>query len=269
MPDAALRVTLYQGPPSGGDVVGNLAAIAAAAAVAAAPRAVVLVTPEMSVTGYDIGDLVAERARPRDGEYFAFLSAAAAESGVAIVYGYPERAGDAVYNAVAFVGADGRLVAHYRKTHLFGEIDNTHFARGTELPVTFEYGGVPCGLLICYDVEFPEAVRRHADAGTELLLVPTGLMRPYDVVAERIVPARAYESQLYVAYTNRCGVEGGLEYAGLSTAVAPDGEILAVAGRAEQTLTFTASRAALHASRRVNTHLTDRRPELYGPAADR
>ncbi len=290
--DAVLRVAMFQGPMSRPGpatpttVAANLAAISAAARRARDAGADLLVTPEMSVTGYDIGSAAIELAQPRRGEYLDGLAAAAAETGVAIAYGYPElstsNAGESVvYNTVTVVGADGEVLASYRKTHLFGDIDNTRFAAGASLPVTFELNGFPCGLLICYDVEFPEAVRAHADSGTELLVVPTGLMLPYDLVADRIIPARAYESQLYVAYVDRCGTEGLsatapdpahsepahsdqlLHYVGLSTAVAPDGTILARAGRGEELVLFDASRPALRASRAVNTHLADRRPDLY------
>ncbi|MFC7753494.1 carbon-nitrogen hydrolase family protein [Tsukamurella soli] len=269
MPDTVLRVAMLQGPTSTPGpaspttVAGNLSAIAAAARRAGDAGADLLVTPEMSVTGYDIGAAAADLAQPVDGDYLDALATVAGETGTAIAYGYPERDGAAVYNTVTVVGPDGAILASYRKTHLFGAIDRDRFVSGDRLPVTFSLRGFPCGLLICYDVEFPEAVRAHADAGTELLLVPTGLMRPYDLIAEHIVPARAYESQLVIAYVNRCGTEDSLAYCGLSVAVAPDGEVLARAGRDEELLAFTASRAALSESRTVNTHLADRRTDLY------
>ena len=75
-------------------------------------------------------------------------------------------------------------------------------------PEIFEIGGLKAALLICYDVEFPESVRALALAGAELVIVPTALMQPFDVVAKTIVPARAYENQLFVAYANRCGSGG-------------------------------------------------------------
>ncbi|MDF0528788.1 carbon-nitrogen hydrolase family protein [Tsukamurella sp. 8F] len=263
MPDA-LSVALLQGPqshPGPPTVARNLAAIAEAARTARG--ADILVTPEMSVTGYDIGAAAADLAQPVDGSYHEAVARVAADNDLAIAYGYPERDCGRVYNTVTVVAPDGRVLASYRKTHLFGDIDRSRFAPGDELPVRFSYKGFPCGLLTCYDVEFPETVRAHADAGTELLLVPTGLMRPYDLIAEHVVPARAYESQLYIAYANRCGAEDSLEYCGLSVAVAADGEVLARAGREPELLSFTASRAALAESRRVNTHLADRRPDLY------
>ena len=129
--------------------------------------------------------------------------------------------------------------------------------------MTFPFGGLTCGLLICYDVEFPEAVRAHAGAGVDLLLVPTGLMEPFGRIAEQLVPARAFESQLYIAYVNRCGRERTLEYCGLSTGAAPDGTVVARAGRDEALEFFEADPATLAEARIVNTYLQDRRTDLY------
>lgn len=265
-----VTVGMYQGPEGLGpapDVARNLTAIDDAAARAADRGAQVLVTPELSVTGYDIGPAARELARPRGGEYHAAVGAIAARHGIAIVFGYPERDGDRVYNASAVLVPDGasgfREAAHYRKTHLFGDLDRAVFAPGDELTVQFPFGGLTCGLLTCYDVEFPEAVRAHADAGTDLLLVPTGLMEPFGLVAEFLVPARAYESQLYIAYVNHCGRERTLEYCGLSTGAAPDGTVAARAGKDEALELFDVDPDLLARSRAVNTHLRDRRTDLY------
>ncbi|CAM3612484.1 carbon-nitrogen hydrolase family protein [Tsukamurella ocularis] len=261
-----VTVGMYQGPEGLGpapDVARNLAAIDDAAARAAAAGAQVLVTPEMSVTGYDIGPAAAELARPRGGEYHDALAAIAGRHGVAVVAGYPELADGRVFNATTVVAPDGAELAHYRKTHLFGDLDRAMFEPGDELPVQFDLDGLRCGLLICYDVEFPEAVRAHAEAGTDLLLVPTGLMEPFGRIAEQVVPVRAFESQLYIAYTNHSGRETSLEYCGLSTAAGPDGDVVARAGRDEQLLTFTADPEALREARFANTYLRDRRTDLY------
>lgn len=261
-----VTVGMYQGPEGLGpepDVTRNLAAIDDAAARAASAGVEVLVTPELSVTGYDIGTAARDLARPRGGEYHAALAGIAARHGVAIVAGYPELDGGRVFNAVTVVAPDGAELAHYRKTHLFGDLDRAAFAPGGELPVQFDLGDLRCGLLICYDVEFPEAVRAHADAGTDLLLIPTGLMEPFGRIAEQVVPVRAFESQLYIAYTNHCGRETSLEYCGLSTAAGPDGDVVARAGRDEALLTFTAAPESLREARIANTYLRDRRTDLY------
>ena len=78
-------------------------------------------------------------------------------------------------------------------------------------------------MAICYDVEFPKLVRAYALAGAEVVLVPTVNMQPYTGIATRVVPARAEEHEIYVAYANRVGSEGNFEYCGPSCVVGPDG----------------------------------------------
>jgi nitrilase len=258
-----VRVALFQGPEHSGPVEANLAAIAVAAHSAADGGADLLVCPELAVTGYNLGAAVHDLAEPADGPLSRQLAAITRDTGIAVVYGYPERAPEGVYNATQAIDRHGQRLANYRKCHLYGELDAGLFLPGTTGVVQFTLDGLRVGLLTCYDVEFPEAVRAHALAGTELLVVPTGLMEPYGVVSERMVPVRALESQLFVAYANRCGVEGDLTYCGSSCVIAPDGTELARAGRHEQLLLADVDPAALHASRRLNTYLRDRRPELY------
>ena len=259
-----MRVALWQGPAETPDPEAGLAAVADAAARAAAAGARLLVTPEMSLTGYAIGaDRVAELAEPVPGPLTDRVAAIAAEHGLAIAVGLPVRTPAGVANTVVVVDSDGSLLAGYAKAHLYGDVDRDAFVPGDVGVVQFRLDGVVVGLLVCYDVEFPEAVRAHALAGTELLVVPTGLMDPYGHVGTVLVPARAYESQVFVAYTNRTGAEGEFVYCGASCVIAPDGTELARAGRGEALLLADVDPAVLTASRRVNTHLADRHPELY------
>ena len=259
-----MRVALLQGPAETPDPQAGLAAVADAAARAAAAGARLLVTPEMSLTGYAIGaDRVAALAEPVPGPLTDRVAAIAAEHGLAIAVGLPVRTPAGVANTVVVVDSDGSLLAGYAKAHLYGDVDRDAFVPGDVGVVQFRLDGVVVGLLVCYDVEFPEAVRAHAVAGTELLVVPTGLMDPYVHVGTVLVPARAYESQVFVAYTNRTGAEGEFVYCGASCVIAPDGTELARAGRGEELLVADVDPAVLASSRRVNTHLADRRPELY------
>ncbi|MDQ1703572.1 MAG: 5-aminopentanamidase, partial [Frankiaceae bacterium] len=219
---------------------------------------------EMSVTGYNIGARAAAAlAEPPDGPIFQRLGGVARANGLAIVYGYPERAGDQVFNAVQAVGPDGRSLGNYRKTHLYGDLDRSLFSPGDALVVQLHLAGLRVGLLTCYDVEFPEAVRAHALAGTDLLVVPTGLMSPYEIVSTLLVPARALESQLVIAYANRCGTEAGLEFCGSSCVVGPDGRDLVRAGAREELVHADVDLDALRRSRAENPYLVDRRADLY------
>ncbi|MGW5878901.1 carbon-nitrogen hydrolase family protein [Nocardiopsis terrae] len=262
MPEA-LRVALDQGTGRSGDPASSLDRLRERARAAAADGAALLVTPEMSMTGYNIGAEVERLAEPADGPLFRAVSRIAVDTGVAIVYGFPERADGNVYNAVRFVDATGASRALYRKTHLFGDLDRNLFAPGGELVVQVDLGGHRVGLLVCYDVEFPEAVRAHALAGTTVLVVPTALMGPDTSVATLLVPARAMENQIHLAYVNRCDTEGELDYVGLSTLVGPDGTELLRAGPTEALLVGDVDPAATEAARAEPSYLDDRRPALY------
>lgn len=114
-------------------------------------------------------------------------------------------------------------------------------------------------------MEFPENVRAHALAGTDLLLVPTAQMHPFQFVAESVIPVRAFENQMYVAYVNRVGAEGEFEFVGLSCLAGPDGVVRTRAGRGEELVRADVDPAFLKESRAGNPYLHDRRPELYGP----
>ena len=260
-----MRVALFQGPEQPGTVGDNLGRLRAAAGDAAARGARLLICPEMFLTGYNIGpDATRRLAEPVDGPSAQAAAAIAREHGLALLYGYPELAPDgSVYNAALLLDRDGRQLANHRKSHLFGDLDRSAFCAGSGAPTLAEIDGLRLGILICYDVEFPENVRLLALAGADFVAVPTALMEPYAFIPRALVPARAYENQVFMAYVNRCGREGELSYYGLSCIVGPDGIDLARAGEGEALLTADLEPERLAASRRINTYLRDRRPEVY------
>ncbi|MFE7931683.1 carbon-nitrogen hydrolase family protein [Streptomyces sp. NPDC057456] len=259
-----MRTALLQSSGRPGSVVENLKVLDEAADRAAAAGAGLLVAPEMFLTGYAIGDDIARLAEPADGDSADAVAEIAGRHGLAIAYGYPERHGETVHNSAQLISADGGRLANYRKTHLFGCFERDHFEPGGQPVVQAELNGLTVGLMICYDVEFPENVRAHALAGTDLLVVPTAQMHPFQFVAESVIPVRAFENQMYVAYVNRVGLEGEFEFVGLSTLAGPDGVARARAGRGEELVFADADPVALAASREANPYLKDRRPGLYG-----
>jgi 5-aminopentanamidase len=259
-----MRTALLQSSGRPGSTVENLKVLDEAAGRAAAAGAGLLVAPEMFLTGYAIGDDIARLAEPADGDSADAIAETATRHGLAIAYGYPERAGDTVHNSAQLISADGTRLANYRKTHLFGCFERDHFTPGEQPVVQAELNGLRVGLMICYDVEFPENVRAHALAGTDLLVVPTAQMHPFQFVAESMIPVRAFENQMYVAYVNRVGREGEFEFIGLSTLAGPDGVARARAGRGDELVFADADPAVLAASRETNPYLKDRRPGLYG-----
>ncbi len=259
-----MKIALYQGPGRINNVEAAFELMAQKAAEAAANGADILLLPEMYLSGYNIGPEAA-RAQALTLESLGQAQSIAKANHIALVFGYPERVGGQVANAAVMIGPDGEILLNYRKTHLFGDLDREMFKSvGDQLSVT-KLGGFKIGLLICYDIEFPEPARVLALAGADILLIPTAQMEPYTQVAKLLIPTRAYENQLYVAYANHSGSDDGLNYVGLSSICGPDGAVLAAAGTGEELIYATADKTHHASVRQVDPLIHDRRPELYAP----
>ncbi len=115
-------------------------------------------------------------------------------------------------------------------------------------------------MLICYDVEFPENVRRLALAGAEAVLVPTALPAGWSgtFITDHMIQTRAFENQVFVAYINHCGSDPMFSFAGLSRIASPDGQVLAKGDAGHEALIFADINPASFAiSRLENTYLGD------------
>ena len=122
-----MRIAIYQCEPRPAQVDRNLERLARIAKHASTEGVDLLVCPEMYLTGYNIGiDAVRELAATSDGTSAHAVAEMTRENSVAIVYGYPERGSeDAVFNSAQLINAEGTPLANYRKTHLFGDLDNS------------------------------------------------------------------------------------------------------------------------------------------------
>ena len=263
---ATTRVAAWQCRPGPLDVAGNLRRLDAACAAAAAQQAEVLVTPEMFTSGYAITLAgVLRLAEDAGGPTEAAVAQIARRHHLAIVYGHPERApGDSAhkgraYNAATMIGADGAVRGRHRKVHLYGDLDRSQFVANSERPAAFDWDGRRVGMLVCYDVEFPEAVRSLAVDGAAAVLVPTANMTGCEEVQDILIRARAYENNCGVVYANYCGADDVLEYNGLSMICGPRGEVLAQAdAKTEELLVADVPTES------PGTYLADRRADVYG-----
>jgi predicted amidohydrolase len=244
-----------------GDTAANLARIERAALEAQAKGASLLITPELGLTGYGAGDVIRELAEPADGPLVKQLQRISTEAGLAIIAGFAEKAEGTVFNSAVYV--DGTAApAVYRKSNLYGDYERALFTPAAPGTVLFAHRGVTCGMLICYDVEFPENVRRLALAGVDAVLVPTALPAGYSgtFIADHMIQTRAFENQVFVAYINHCGADERFTFAGSSRIAAPDGSLLAHALPHDETLMVTIINPAdFKVSRSENTYLTDMR----------
>jgi len=216
-----------------------------------------MLLPELFLTGYNIGDKVNEWAEPSDGPLAAETAALAKRFGLAIHYGYAERANGVIYGASQCFGPDGARLGGHRKLILPPGFEADHFAPGAGCSL-FIYRGLRIGTLICYDSEFPETARHVASLGADLILVPTALGAQWGWVSQTLIPARAFENGVFLAYANHAGRENGLDYLGESFIAAPDGEVLARAGQSSEMLIADLDPARVQKAQARLPYLIDR-----------
>jgi len=261
-----LTIALHQHVPTPMDIPTSLVRIDQQAGIAASQGADLLIVPEASLTGYNIApDDAGEIALPAQGDVLGQVAESAARHRIAIAIPHIERDHDTLYNAVQLIDDEGNTLVRYRKTHLWGDLDRSLFAPGEDLAPVIGWRGWRIGLLICYDVEFPEAVRRLALEGADLVLVPTALMKPYTFVADHMVRVRAAENGVFIAYANYCGSENGLDYTGHSAVIGPAGDLLAQAAETPVLLQAELDQVAIVSARNSLPYLSERRNELYAP----
>jgi predicted amidohydrolase len=215
-----------------------------------------LICPELYTSGYNVGDALPEVAKNQSDSFIEQVSALANSTSTALVLGYPELAGKTLYNSAIFIGSDGQTLANHRKLAIPPGDEGDHFTSGNEMTFV-EYMGVKCAILVCYDAEFPETVRAVAKIGAELVIVPTALNSGWPVVADKVMPTRAFENGVWLAYANHAGSEGGLEYYGHSCIVRPTGQDAARAGLSEEILTAEIDKKSVKAAQARLPYLKD------------
>ena len=268
MSNIRFGISVLQHVPTPGDLTTSLSRIETALADARQAGSRLLVVPEASLTGYNLTrEMADDIAVEADAPLFETLSEHCARNAVGAVVGYIERENDTLYNTARLIDTNGDTLTRYRKTHLWGSLDRGLFRAGPGFVEPVEFDGIRLAMLICYDVEFPEAVRHLALAGAELLIVPTALMQPWPFVARHLVPVRAAESQLFIAYANYCGHENGLDYTGESCIVGPDGTVLVRASDGPELISATLELGAMQKIRKELPYFRDRRPSLYSALA--
>ncbi len=262
-----------QTEPRLGDPDRNVEACLARLEEAAVAGCELLVLPECATSGYMFaseGD-AAPFAEEIPGPTVESLAEACRRLGIHCVAGLLERDGDRLRNTAVLVGPRG-LVARYRKAHLpFLGVDR-FVTPGDEPPRVLDTPVGRLGIVICYELRFPEPSRALALGGVELILHPTNWPAAVRPFADFLTRARAAENRVFLLTANRVGVEGGVEFFGRSQVVDPLGNRLAEAGEAgpELVLAEIEPAEAREKDRAIvpgeyEVHLFgDRRPELYG-----
>ena len=224
----------------------------------------VLVLPETWNTGFFPKENLPSLC-DRDGQRVkAEIGALAKEYHVNIVAGSVSNLRDGkVYNTAMVFDRTGQCIASYDKTHLFTPMgEDDYYTPGDHL-CRFTLDGVQCGLIICYDVRFPELTRSLTVPGLDMLFVVSQWPKVRTFHLRTLTTARAIENQMFVVCCNSCGRAGETVYGGNSAIIDPWGELLAAASEQEQQLTAQCALETLTQIRNTIPVFRDRRPALY------
>ena len=224
----------------------------------------VLVLPETWNTGFfprENLQALCDRDGSRVRQVFGAL---AAQYQVNIVAGSVSNVrGGKVYNTAMVFDRTGACIASYDKTHLFTPMGEDNYYTPGDRLCTFVLDGVKCGLIICYDVRFPELTRSLTVPGLDMLFVVSQWPKVRTFHLRSLTTARAIENQMFLVCCNSCGTAGQTVYGGNSAIIDPRGETVALAGETEEILTADCDLQILTNIRGSIPVFRDRRPSLY------
>lgn len=184
--------------------------------------------------------------------------------GMVLIGSLPEVEGGKIFNTSYVVDAGGELVGKYRKMHLFSLTgEPAHFERG-RVPLVCDTSVGRLGIAVCYDLRFPELLRRLALDGAQIICLSALWPVPRIEHWSLLLRSRAIENQLFVIGCNGCGMEGDTRYGGASAIVSPTGKVLAEAGDEEEMITASLDFGEMEGFRRHLPCFSDRLPGSYG-----
>jgi predicted amidohydrolase len=263
-----IKVALAQISCKRGDKAENIGKIESRVTKAKQQGADLVIFPELSLTGYTMRDQIYELAETIPGHSTIALEKIAKKTGAYIVFGMPElseKTQATVYNAAVLVGPDG-YVGKYRKmylpTHSVFE-EKRYFRPGYQTAV-FETELGKIGLIICYDIFFPEVSRLTRLKGAQLIVCISASPTTRRTFFETLTAARAIENTTFLAYVNLVGIEDGLHFWGGSRLVGPNGKVRVKAKYDEEdTVIGKINYSDIRPTETFVPILKDLRPELF------
>lgn len=192
------------------------------------------------------------------------LSTFARENKMAIVGTLPEKEQDKIYNTMMFIDTDGKVKGSYRKLHLF-RLTGEHlfYAAGNKI-VSIDSNLGKIGLMICYDLRFPELARSLFLKDAQIIVVSAQWPGSRKEHWKTLIKARAIENQLFMVCSNRTGMEDNLLFPGMSMIVDPTGNVLADAKNEDNSVCADIKIEQLENFRAAIPCGKDRRQDIYG-----
>lgn len=221
--------------------------------------------PELFSTGYVLHEGFKKCAEPAKGTSFQILKSLAGRIGCYIIAGIPEiSVTGSIYNSALIIGPDQELVGTSRKIHLpfdANSMEKKYFTSSDRADI-FETKAGKVGVMICYDLVFPEVSRALAAQGAELLFVIAAWENTRIHVWDILTRARAIENGLFLVGVNRVGKEPGISFPGRSVVVNPLGEVIERKHDSEGIMTVEIDMDEISRIRHSVTYFLDRIPSV-------
>lgn len=217
--------------------------------------------PELFLTGYVMDPKIKGLGETVDGKSLRTIADCAKKYKIGVIYGFPEVEGEKLYNSAAFINKFGEIVDVYRKAHLFHH-ERKYFVPGDRCPV-FQLPQGKIGILITYDIEFPEMARILSIKGAQVIFVVAANMVPYQTYQHTFLHSRAIENHVFTVLTNKVGLDSENIFFGESQVVNPAGIILYKAGNNEEVPVIEIDLNEVEKSKGVLDYLNNRRVDLY------
>lgn len=220
-----MKITLAQTQPDVGDLTTNVKNICKLLTDASNNDSKIVLFPELSLSGYVTDQQTLENtAITVDDDLILKIKQSCNKNNIDTVISFPEKNGQSFYISSLYINHNGEVLAKYRKTHLFAEEQNL-FSKGEEYPIfNTQFGYL--GMMICYDLEFPEVARLLKLQGAEMILICTANMQPYEHHQDVYLMSRALENELPVAIANQVGINKQHNFFGHSAVVDHNGKFL-------------------------------------------
>lgn len=223
-----ITVAIVQMKPLRGEPEENLVKMSEMISkIASQQRVDLVVFPELITSGNELGVRFTELAQRIPGPTVNLIAQRANDFGIYVAFGMvsKEKVESVLYNSGVLVGPDGDLIQVYNKIHLRGE-ERMAFREGFKMPVAeTEIGNI--GLMLGYDLAYPEVARSMALDGADLLCVLANWEAAHVDEWKTYLRARAYENSIYIAGANRVGEDVTMSFGGESMLIGPRGEIYA------------------------------------------
>jgi predicted amidohydrolase len=228
----------------------------------------IICLPELCTTGFDLKNFKTLAERIPKGSTTDLFRNLAQKHNVHIIASYIEESMGSYYNCGIIINDQGQLLTKYRKIHLFPlkpMEESEYFTSGdnTNIKSIVNINGLRVGVLICFDLRYPEVSRRLVLEGVDCIIYLAEFPRPRDDVWTTLLRARAMENQVFVIGVNRVGADPEISFFGKSMVIDPKGKTISSGSDKEEIIMSTLNPELLDSAKQFIPTLSLRHPDQY------